>query len=250
MTPNNEVNQLLERYEKVIELGREINRNISDHKTLFELLCAGVEDIMDQGNTLLLVIHRPQTNRLDLYCHHQGQQLPFQEKAFDADSLSARVLKKDKKTLVYHHRTVEAPGPISCTVSGTEDTPDTESMIFVPLIVRELALGVLSLQHAEPNKYTAEDVRIMEMLGNQVALALSSQRLFRYLEGLNSAAEQLTQQLDQEQLLQDVVNRIKATTWADLVILFPYHKKEDKFGEMYYAGDFLKPLSLYGFARC
>ncbi len=240
MTPNNEVNQLLERYEKVIELGREINRNISDHKTLFEQLCAGVEEFMGPGNTLLLVIHRPQTNRLDLYCHHQGRQLPLQEKAFDADSLSARVL-KSKKTLVYHQRTVQSPGPISSTVSGTEDTPDTESMIFVPLIVRELALGVLSLQHLEPNKYTAEDIRIMEMLGNQVALALSSQRLFRYLEGLNSAAQQLTQQLDQEQLLQDVVSRIKATTWADLAILYPYHKKEDKFGDMYYAGDFLKP---------
>lgn len=244
MTHNNEVNLLLKRYEKVIELGREINRGISDHKTLFDHLCVGIADIMGQSNTLLLAIHRPQTDKLDLYCQHRGRQLPFQVRAFDAKSLSARVLKKDKKTLVYRHRTVEAPGPISCTVSGTEDTPDTESMIFVPLIVRESALGVLSLQHAEPNKYNAEDVRIMEMLGNQVALALSSQRLFRYLEGLNSAAEELTQQLNQEQLLQDVVNRIKETTWADLVILFPYHKNKDKFGEMYYAGKFLKPDSI------
>jgi GAF domain-containing protein len=241
MPANNEVNLLLERYEKVIELGREINRGISDHKTLFDQLCGGVADIMDKSNTLLLAIHRPQTNLLDIYCQHQGQQLPFQQKDFNDESLCARVLKKDKKTLVYSQRSVDDPGSMRCIVSGTEDTPDTESMIFVPLIVRESALGVLSLQHTEPNKYTAEDVRMMEMLANQVALALSSQRLFRYLKGLNSAAEQLTQQLNPEQLLQDVVNRIKETTWADLVILFPYHKDKNEFGAMYSTGDFFEP---------
>lgn len=243
MPDNYEVNLLLERYKKVIELGREINRSISDHQTLFDQLCGGVADIMGESNTLLLVIHRPQTDMLDIYCQHPGLQVDFQEKPFDAESLSARVL-NDKKTLIYHHRSIDAPGPMPCIVSGTEDTPDPESMIFVPLIVRESALGVLSLQHNEPNKYTAEDIRIMEMLGNQVALALSGQRLFRYLKGLNSAAEQLTQQLNQEQLLQDVVNRIKETTWADLVILFPYHKDLNKFGAMYHAGDFREPDSI------
>jgi GAF domain-containing protein len=254
MPDNNEVNLLLERYVKVIELGREINRSIFDHKTLFDQLCVGVADIMGSSNTLLLAIHRPQTDKLDLYCQHQGQKLSFQERAFDDKSLSWRVLKQDKRTLVYNHRSVEAPGRMPFIVSGTEGTPDSESIIFVPLIVRESALGVLSLQHAEPNRYIAEDVRIMEMLGNQVALALSSQRLFRYLEGLNSAAEQLTQQLDQDQLLQDVVNRIKETTWADLVILFPYHKdkndkEKNKFGAMYNAGDFLEPDKIMREAR-
>jgi GAF domain-containing protein len=241
MPNNNKLHPLLERYEKVIELGREINRAIFDHQTLFDQLCLGVADIMDTDNTLLLAIHRPQINMLDLYCLHQGQQLPFQEKEFKDGSLCVHVLKGNKKTLVYHHRSVEDPKAVQCIISGTEDTPDAESMIFVPLIVRDSALGVLSLQHPDPNKYTAEDVRIMEMLGNQVALALSSQRLFRYLKGLNEAAEQLTQQLKQEQLLQDVVQRIKETSWADIVILFPYHKDKNEFGAMHCAGDFREP---------
>jgi len=91
------------------------------------------------------------------------------ELPFDADSLSARVLKEGKLSF-YKHRTVEAPGPMSCIVSGTEDTPDYGiSDLRAASWSGSRLFGVLSLQHTEPNRYTAEDVT---NYGDAVAIRL------------------------------------------------------------------------------
>ncbi|MGC8780515.1 MAG: histidine kinase N-terminal 7TM domain-containing protein [Anaerolineae bacterium] len=61
----------------------------------------------------------------------------------------------------------------------------------VPLILRDRVVGVLSAQNRQPNAYTAEQIRLFEMLATQVAIAVDNARLFetvqherRYLEAM------------------------------------------------------------------
>jgi GAF domain-containing protein len=97
-----------------------------------------------------------------------------------------------------------------------------ESLIFVPLVLRDVPLGVLSIQHPQPNAYNQEDLFILQLLANHIALALSNLRLYENLSRLNETGQLLTQQLDSEQVLQATADNIQAATKADVVVLYPY----------------------------
>ena len=104
-------------------------------------------------------------------------------------------------------------------MSGTRER---ESVIFVPLVLRGVSLGALSIQHPEPNVYNKEDRFILELLGNHIALALYNMRLYDSLYSLNETGQFLTQQINSAQVLQETVDKIWRGTEADSVILYPY----------------------------
>lgn len=62
------------------------------------------------------------------------------------------------------------------------DTPQTQSLIAVPINYRERVLGVLSVQSYVPNRFTAQDVNLLTGFASQVAVALANVRLFEELE--------------------------------------------------------------------
>lgn len=52
----------------------------------------------------------------------------------------------------------------------------------VPLILRDRVVGVLSTQNLQPNAYTADQIRLFEMLATQVAIAVDNARLFEMVQ--------------------------------------------------------------------
>ncbi|MEJ5198996.1 MAG: GAF domain-containing protein, partial [Anaerolineae bacterium] len=52
----------------------------------------------------------------------------------------------------------------------------------VPLILRDRVVGVLSAQNLQPNAYTADQIRMFEMLATQVAVAVDNARLFEMVQ--------------------------------------------------------------------
>lgn len=58
------------------------------------------------------------------------------------------------------------------------DLPDTRSELALPLKVRERVIGVLDVQSVEARAFTEEDVAILQLLADQVALAVNNARLF------------------------------------------------------------------------
>jgi GAF domain-containing protein/HAMP domain-containing protein len=68
------------------------------------------------------------------------------------------------------------------------DLPQTRSEAALPLKVRELIVGVLDVQSTEAQAFAAEDVAVLQVLANQVALALQNARL---LEDSQRAVEEL-----------------------------------------------------------
>ena len=68
------------------------------------------------------------------------------------------------------------------------DMPDTRSEMAVPLKVRERVIGVLDVQSTEANAFAQEDIEILQVLADQVALAIDNARL---LENSQKALEEL-----------------------------------------------------------
>ncbi|MHB9098358.1 MAG: PAS domain S-box protein, partial [Syntrophales bacterium] len=70
----------------------------------------------------------------------------------------------------------QLPGLITVTREGMR------SVMSVPLIVRDEAIGALHFRSKEPDAYTPEDLRLAERIGEQIAGAIANAQLFADLK--------------------------------------------------------------------
>ncbi len=79
------------------------------------------------------------------------------------------------------------------------DLPDTRSELALPLKVSDEIIGVLDLQSGEPNAFSEEDISLLTILADQVAIsiqnALSSEQAQRALKEAEIASSQATGQV-------------------------------------------------------
>ena len=59
------------------------------------------------------------------------------------------------------------------------DLPETRSEVAIPLRSRGEVIGALDVQSAEPDAFSQEDVEVLQILADQVAVAISNTRLFQ-----------------------------------------------------------------------
>jgi len=59
------------------------------------------------------------------------------------------------------------------------DLPQTRSELALPLRVRSKLIGVLDVQSTEPEAYQEEDIKILQILADQLALAIDNARLIK-----------------------------------------------------------------------
>jgi GAF domain-containing protein len=78
------------------------------------------------------------------------------------------------------------------------DLPETRSEVALPLRAREQVIGVLDVQSAEPEAFADEDVGVLQALADQMALAVSSARLFRQVEESAEAERRARGELGRE----------------------------------------------------
>jgi diguanylate cyclase (GGDEF)-like protein/PAS domain S-box-containing protein len=82
----------------------------------------------------------------------------------------------------------EYPPPTRVLRSGNTYA---RSYIGIPLILRDKVIGVLSIQSYKPNAYTPHQLRIMEMIAIQAAIAIENARLYSEVQRL-SIVDELT----------------------------------------------------------
>ncbi len=58
------------------------------------------------------------------------------------------------------------------------DLPDTHSEISLPLRIGGQVIGVLDVQSKQTNAFTTDDINVLTILGDQVAIAIENSRLF------------------------------------------------------------------------
>src|SRR5258708_1079143 len=217
---------LLRRHQEVARIGQEINQELSDVSTLFEKLQKHASGILDTSHDLLLTIYEPQTNTHDFYLKEQGFPATYHEHR-SLKGACEYVIKTKETLFIKHFSEEKEKLPFQPSyITGTEYE---ESLIYVPLVLRDVPLGVLSIQHPRPNAYDQEDTFILQMLANHIALALYNIRWYSSLRLLNDTGQLLTQHLDREQTLQATADMIREATKADVVVLYPYSHIQQSF---------------------
>ena len=76
-----------------------------------------------------------------------------------------------------------------------EKTSEPRSYIGIPLILRDKVIGVLSIQSYTANAYTRDQIRILEMIAVQAAIAIENARLYAEVQRL-SIVDELTGSID------------------------------------------------------
>lgn len=63
------------------------------------------------------------------------------------------------------------------TYYDNPDMPHTRSEMALPMIVNDVVIGVVDVQSTEASAFSQEDIRILQVLANQIALAIEKARL-------------------------------------------------------------------------
>jgi GAF domain-containing protein len=109
------------------------------------------------------------------------------------------------------------------------------SELAVPIIRNEKVIGVLNVEDLEYNAFSPDDVRAMETLAYQVAIAIENARLYEAanqrvaeLVALQEISLQVTASLDTLAVLNTIAQNTLLLTRADDVHLFLYEPDTDK----------------------
>lgn len=218
--------RLLYRYQRVREIGQEINRRRRSDRELFQDLWQSVRQIIDTSRCFVWAVFRPEDHSLDLFARIEGRERierrppagePVQWLLRNPLQISAR---SDASPRILG-RIDRLPGNLPW---------EAESALFVPLEMEKTRrLGILSVQHPAPDAFDDEDRHLLGLLANHLALAQSNLRLFRHLHGLQETGQHLLRELESETVLQTIVDSIRESSGCDLAILYPYFQSSDAF---------------------
>lgn len=110
------------------------------------------------------------------------------------DSISGQVVNSSE--LVYINDTQAEPGFIFFDQV-------VRSLLVVPLIVRDKAVGTLTVDSARPNAFMESDIQLMTIAAAQVSIALSNARLFEESEARASELKIAYDELKESDRLKD-----------------------------------------------
>jgi GAF domain-containing protein len=214
---------LHERYEAVARVGYEVNHGPETVEALINKLHEGLASIIDADYCVLGIYQR---DSLDLHVIDHDQYRKYEDQPLAGISrhvMQTQVVFREGKLT----RLTDAPFTYRQVPDSTPGIPD--SVIFVPLTLRGLPLGVLSVQQMQTEAYDTQDIHILQLLANHITLALNNMTLLNSLRSLTTVGQRLTQLLESEQLLEFVVGVIRQSTQADYVSLFPYIQEKGGF---------------------
>ncbi|MBC7258584.1 MAG: GAF domain-containing protein [Chloroflexi bacterium] len=195
---------------------------------LCELIYRYCSELVDTSHTFMLGIADPQNQRIrHAIMVENGQRLSPNEIPYTP---GIRYLQEHRQPLLIRDMEREAL-PFTPTVIGQA----TRSVILVPLVADHDLIGVLSVQHADPNVYTEDDLRILSALAAQGALAIrkaqsyeAEQRRSRQLAAIARVTQQVAVLRDLTTLFNLVVDVIRETFGYYYVALFTVDPRTGK----------------------
>lgn len=79
------------------------------------------------------------------------------------------------------------------------DLPDTRSEMALPLRISKRVIGALDVQSSQPNAFTEEDIVTLEILADQIAIAIENARLFSEASDALAESEKTLERLARQE---------------------------------------------------
>ena len=220
-----------------------------DMQSIYELVGEKIRQIFDV-QSLFIETYDPQTREVTFpYIFELGQRLEQPSGVLREKGFSPHVIQTRQPLMLNQidDRVIEEYN--SKRIGGGEYAL---SAIFVPMLIRGEARGVISIQNIErENAFTDSDLRLLTTLASSMSVALENARLFKETQRLlkeseqraaematiNQVSQALVSQIETEALIQLAGEQIRDTFKADIayialldrtagLIRFPYNYGE------------------------
>ncbi|HQU83461.1 MAG TPA: GAF domain-containing protein [Pyrinomonadaceae bacterium] len=221
----------IRRYKDVAEIGKDINKELKEPAQIFDSMIEHLPNILDSSCYFMMGVYKQNAHKLDFYLLKKN--VESKELDFELEGACKYVIDRNEEVIVKdfpNERTKLEKKGIFVVHRNTDEDKIPDSMMFVPLHIRDTTLGVLSVQKDTPHAFDNEDRQILELLSHFVALALSNVRWKSGLENLIKTGQELAQKLDDEDsMLKEIVDLVKKQTNADVAFMIPYDKRRYEF---------------------
>ena len=115
--------------------------------------------------------------------------------------------------------------------------PTTRSEMALPLKTRNEILGILDIQSDQPQAFTQEDIEILQVMADQLAIAIARTRLLQQTEGQLKEIEQIHGEFTQQSWRSFAQNKSRIGGYKfDGVQLHPIHQTPDQLMETQLGG--------------
>lgn len=161
----------------------EIGLAVSSHLELDTVLQTIYEQCRRalQADAFYLALYDQETNRIEIPIFYDNQ-TAYKVPSFDIherQSLTGWVI-QNRRT-VYLHDTLSPDEEMSRLIMHLGGQP-TRSFVSTPLMVGRQVVGVLSIQSYQPAAYRSADVRLLETIAAQAAIAIENARSYQQVE--------------------------------------------------------------------
>lgn len=187
--------------------------NVLEPDILFRRLYDQVQQLLNV-DTFVLLLYRPESEILEVAFaiengHTITHDLPFHPLPI-SEGLTGWIVRHRQSLLVNDILAAE-----NLPALPRHDTLDTRAWLGVPLIVRDRIIGAISVQSFKPNAFKDADLRFMESIASQAAIAIENARLFdevsarvEELSRLYAAAQDLSATLEPRAVLQKLATHL------------------------------------------
>ncbi len=194
---------------------------VLDQNRLIEATFENVTRLIG-GDTCGLVLMTQAGDILELHAVDRGEKIGPLSIHRSGNSFSEYVLTTSEPLFI---RDIEHEQDLLPVQGYTLGEP-VKSWIGVPLSVRGVTSGVLSVQSYQPNAFNESQLRLLGQVGNQLAVALDNARLFEntqvYADDMAKRVSERTRELEIEhnrsQTLLRIITELSASLDQDLVL--------------------------------
>lgn len=153
---------------------------------LLELVFHESRSLME-FDTFMLALYDEKSREIDIRLHHNPQGRQTQRRQSLGVGILGWVISKNKPAYIRDWEREDSE--FKRIMINIGDTPQTRSLIAVPMTYRDRVLGVLSVQSYTASRFIESDVRLLTSFASQVAIAITNARLFEELAHSRSELE-------------------------------------------------------------
>ncbi|MBS1803373.1 MAG: GAF domain-containing protein [Acidobacteria bacterium] len=222
--------------ELLSEIGKEITASLDLNTILFKLY-EHVNQIAD-ASIFGVGLYRPEKRLIEysLAIENGKRYAPYTRSTDDKNQLAVWCIENQKPILINdvaaeYSRYIERFDDLAKPLEDGSMARQPASMIYLPLIAQERALGVLSVQSFNKNAYTEQHLRLLENLAAYTTIALDNANAYQTineaehavreraaeLSTINHISQALATQLEKDRLIQLVGDQVRDLFHAPIV---------------------------------
>jgi GAF domain-containing protein/CheY-like chemotaxis protein len=265
-----ETNRLLKETElgkKNIELLSDIGKQITaslDFETIFYKLYEHINQLMD-ATIFGVGIYNAEAQLLEYkFAIENGKRYePYTRSTKDKDQFPVWCIEKRKPVFIndvteQYSKYISAYKDVTLVLEDGTFAQDPLSLIYLPLIVQDKMLGIITIQSFKKNAYTEYHLNLLQNLATYTGIAIDNANAYRKinerekeiaqraaeLSTVNSISQALAVQLNLDDLIKLVGDQLLQLFNANIVYLALLDKKSQIINFPYQHGDDMDPLKL------